>query len=149
MKNAMRDAFRASEEPVGVVLIGSDAPLLDDVQLNAAFDSLKTAQVVVAPSVDGGYALIGARSDADAALPTLFENIRWSRSDVFARTLDRIEDVKRADPSFRVGLLPVQFDVDTPDDLPIMHTQIRARELAEQPFPKHTAAFLNDYLRNQ
>ncbi len=89
-----------------VVLIGSDAPTLPRAHLHQALDELMAHDVVVGPSDDGGYYLIGARVNA----PELFADVRWSTGDVLATTLARLAGRSHA-------LLPPWHDVDSADDL--------------------------------
>lgn len=86
-----------------VLIIGSDAPLLDRARVLDAFDRLRSLPVVLGPADDGGYYLIGLSS----LIPDLFQDIPWSTSRVYVRTLEKIE---RQGLSF--ASLPVDFDVD-------------------------------------
>lgn len=101
-----------------VVLIGSDIPTLPLAHLQAAFSLLADAQndVVLGPSADGGYYLIGAR----AFHPELFENITWSTSAVLAETLAQ---ARRA--GLRVVHLPPWYDVDSAEDLAALAHELR------------------------
>src|SRR5213079_2481869 len=60
-------------------------------------------RVVIGPSEDGGYYLIGLK------LPhrNLFERIAWSTADVLAHTIERAADI-----NLPVELLPTWYDVD-------------------------------------
>ncbi|HEX6835952.1 MAG TPA: TIGR04282 family arsenosugar biosynthesis glycosyltransferase [Polyangia bacterium] len=89
-----------------VVLLGSDAPTLPRAYLHQALDELMAHDVVLGPSDDGGYYLIGARVDA----PDLFTNMRWSTGDVLKTTLGRLGARSHA-------LLPSWQDVDSAEDL--------------------------------
>jgi hypothetical protein len=89
-----------------VVIIGSDAPTLPRAHLHQALDELMAADVVIGPSEDGGYYLIGAR----VAVPELFSDVRWSTGEVLATTLARLGDRAHA-------LLPAWHDVDSAEDL--------------------------------
>lgn len=110
----MLDAFARSfgDAAERVVIIGSDLPTLPDNILNAAFDDLHEVDVVIGPSLDGGYYLIGLRALAWHAGQRLFGGVGWSGSDVFKTTMGHIE---RSGLSSRV--LPGWYDVDTIDDL--------------------------------
>lgn len=80
MLNALADARARGFERA--VIIGSDAPDLPLDFLHAAFALLHANDVVVGPSLDGGFVLIGvARAVPDA----IFDSIVWSRDDVCAR----------------------------------------------------------------
>ena len=66
-----------------------------------------THDVVVGPSDDDGYYLIGAR----VAVPELFTDVHWSTADVLATTLARLEGRRS------YSVLPKWHDVDSEDDL--------------------------------
>jgi hypothetical protein len=93
-----------------VVLIGGDIPTLPLTHLQEAFSLLADPRndVVLGPSADGGYYLIGAR----AFHPELFENITWSTSAVLAESLAQ---ARRA--GLRVVQVPAWYDVDSGKDL--------------------------------
>lgn len=80
MLNAMRVADEAGS---GSILIGSDCLDLDASDLRDAGEALASgAQVVLGPSGDGGYVLIGARR-VDAGL---FRDMPWSSPRVLQQT---------------------------------------------------------------
>ncbi|MDO8795315.1 MAG: TIGR04282 family arsenosugar biosynthesis glycosyltransferase [Vicinamibacterales bacterium] len=93
-----------------VLVIGSDLPALSPELLRAADAAMAAgkAEVVVGPSLDGGYVLIGA---CRTPWP-LLRGITWSRPDVLARTLEAAD---RA--GLRTVVLPATRDVDTLADL--------------------------------
>ncbi len=110
MKNAFDEVFGADTEKS--LIIGSDTPDLPCAFMDEAFLALRENDVVIGPSVDGGYYLIGFRKESFC--PALFEGISWSTSDVLNQTLSRC-----ADRNLRVHLLPRLRDIDTFDDLRI------------------------------
>jgi uncharacterized protein len=89
-----------------VVIIGSDAPSVPRAHLHQALDALIDHDVVVGPSEDGGYYLIGAR----LPVPELFADVRWSTPEVLPTTLARLAGRSHA-------LLPSWYDVDSVEDL--------------------------------
>jgi rSAM/selenodomain-associated transferase 1 len=91
-----------------VILIGSDSPTLPEPVIVEAFDSLNEHDVVLGPTDDGGYYLIGL----SRLVPRLFDDIDWSTPAVWSQTLDRLHSI---DQSHHV--LPPRYDVDTPADL--------------------------------
>lgn len=67
------------------VVVGSDVPEIDAHHVARAFARLRAADVVVGPSPDGGYWLIGARNPRrDRAA---FGRVRWSTPHALADTL--------------------------------------------------------------
>ncbi|MBI3030736.1 MAG: TIGR04282 family arsenosugar biosynthesis glycosyltransferase [Candidatus Rokubacteria bacterium] len=118
----------------GAVAIDSDTPTLPTEYLAEAVARLRRgdADLVLGPSEDGGYYLIGLR----APHPELFEGIRWSTPEVMPETLRRAEA-----KGLRVALLPTWYDVDTPADL----ARLRAALAGSQtPTPQHTRRFLTE-----
>lgn len=108
MKKAFLQAFSDGFDKV--VLIGSDIPDLPADYLELGFKALETNDVVLGPSSDGGYYLIGFSKEA--FLPDVFEGITWSSADVFEQTLNILKKHEQ-----RVYLLPQWHDVDTWADL--------------------------------
>lgn len=90
-----------------VVLIGTDCPGVDQRLVTEAFTALGTADVVLGPTLDGGYYLIGLREPQ----PGLFQDISWGSSVTLAQTRARARALKL---DFR--LLPPLRDVDTAQD---------------------------------
>ncbi len=83
----MYHAFKEfCEDHDKVVLIGSDCGELTAAGLREAFSALNDTQIVVGPSRDGGYYLIGMRQPSSK----LFEGIAWSTETVFSSTIRRI-----------------------------------------------------------
>ncbi len=92
------------------VLIGSDSPDLPVGKVNDAFDKLDSADLVLGPSTDGGYYLIGCKRQS--LLPSIFYDIRWSTANVFLETIKRI-----AESGLKFAQLPQWSDIDEFDDL--------------------------------
>lgn len=89
------------------VLIGSDCPVLEPSDLEAAFASLDAADLVLSPAEDGGYALIGA---SRPGLP-VFDGVAWGTDQVLPQTLARA-----AAAGLRIRQLRTLWDVDTLKD---------------------------------
>lgn len=106
MKNAFQNAFSNSYSKV--CLIGSDIMELNEDILTDAFELLEKSDLVIGPSLDGGYYLIGMKSPKE----NLFENISWSSSSVLEETIATAVDLKLA-----YSLLPVLNDIDVIDDI--------------------------------
>lgn len=96
------------------VLIGSDIPDISAGLLHQAFLCLLgRKEVVIGPSADGGYYLLGQRArQAAQLLPLLFDQMSWSSADLYSVTMDRLRQA-----GFDVATLPVLQDVDLPADL--------------------------------
>jgi len=91
-----------------VVLIGSDSPTLPREFVERAFDALAHHDVVLGPTTDGGYYLVGASRCVEA----LFQDVPWSTPDVWAHTVARLEAADIAYAELRTW-----YDVDAWDDL--------------------------------
>lgn len=114
-----------------IVIIGSDSPDLIPAQLNIPFDSLDRHDLVVAPTIDGGFYLIGA----SVPLPTsIFDEIVWSTADVYARLLKNLQE----QPDLVWHRHSKWFDVDEGSDL----ESLRERLLQAPHRSPNTYAFL-------
>lgn len=124
-----RLATTALESVPRVVLLGSDAPTLPVAHVTAALHALARARVVVGPSVDGGYNLLGVR----APLPDLlFTRIPWSTDRVLARTLARLA-LAHVTPV----VLPCWYDIDTAADVAYLARHVTTlATLGETPCPR-------------
>jgi rSAM/selenodomain-associated transferase 1 len=127
-----------------VLVIGSDSPTLQLEHLEAAAAALDTSEVVLGPSFDGGYYLIGVRSEwyldhlsGDATHP-IFRDVDWSTTDVLGQTLRRCHQISRL-----CDLTAFWYDVDTIDDLNFLKTHLldHLRKTGRDVAP-HTARLL-------
>jgi rSAM/selenodomain-associated transferase 1 len=130
---AMRAAFDLGYD--GAVIIGTDCPFVTRPDIESAFESLKAADLVLGPSEDGGYYLIGARK----AYPPLFEGIEWGGPRVLEDTLKKAE---AAHVSTR--LLEPHLDVDRYDDLRTVYSLLKAEAAAGWPGPVVARATFDD-----
>lgn len=105
MLAALEDGLSRYER---VILVGSDCPGLDPDYLRAAATALENRDLVLGPSDDGGYVLIGCRR----VHPGVFAGVAWGGDQVLEQTLQRLQSL-----NLSVGLLPERYDVDTPSDL--------------------------------
>ncbi|HEV8342116.1 MAG TPA: TIGR04282 family arsenosugar biosynthesis glycosyltransferase [Candidatus Binatia bacterium] len=118
-----------------VMAIDSDTPTLPLAYLERAFSLLSEPEidVVLGPSEDGGYYLIGLRrlhSD-------LFEKMRWSTAHVFSVTMRRAQA-----KGLKVACLPTWYDVDTPEDLKRLRESLHSYSGHEA---EHTKQFLMEW----
>ncbi|MFN0085747.1 MAG: TIGR04282 family arsenosugar biosynthesis glycosyltransferase [Blastocatellia bacterium] len=115
LRNCFTDLFGMGFD--SVIVLGADSPTLPGELIYDAFDCLeKDEDIVLGPTADGGYYLIGMR----ALHPPLFENIPWSTGGVFAATTQRA-----AAAGLHVIELPEWYDVDTPEDLERLKQELR------------------------
>ena len=97
------------------VVMDSDSPTLPAAYLRQAFDELAGADVVLGPTRDGGYYLIGLKSPQ----PRLLREVRMSTPRVLADTLALVEA-----SGLSVVLLPTWYDVDTVEELHQLESEI-------------------------
>ena len=132
-----RVATAALTAASSVVLVGSDVPTLPVGHVTAALRELaprragerrRRRRVVLGPSFDGGYYLLGLRPP----LPDIFRRMPWGSDRVLARTLARLRRA-RVVPA----VLPGWYDVDTPTDVGLLarHLDVLAM-LGEEPCPR-------------
>jgi rSAM/selenodomain-associated transferase 1 len=124
---------RLLKEHPAALAMDSDSPTLPMAYVTeaVAIVTADEADVVVGPSDDGGYYLIGLR----APRPELFVDVPWSTADVLGVTLARARGL-----GLRVRLLPAWFDVDTEADL----RRLREELALSGRGPARTAAFVRE-----
>ncbi|MEM9548147.1 MAG: TIGR04282 family arsenosugar biosynthesis glycosyltransferase [Bacteroidota bacterium] len=106
--NRITSAFQAVFESCEqVVIIGSDCPQLTAGHIQDAFQVLESNDVVMGPSHDGGYYLLGIKE----YYPALFQEISWSTDKVFEETLQVAKQ-----KNLKVGRLEVLTDIDYAED---------------------------------
>lgn len=113
--------------------INSDGPTLPASYLRQAINRLDAADIVLGPSEDGGYYLIGLKQPQ----PGLFQDIEWSSERVTAQTLSRAEAL-----GLRVALLPPWYDVDTAADLTRLQAELATLPAGALP---HTRRFFSQH----
>ncbi len=104
-----------------VVVIGSDCPLIDASLIDEAFRQLDDCPVVIGPSADGGYYLIGMRENK----PWLFDGISWSTDRVLEQTIGNLEARQ-----IRFRMLSEMNDIDHWDDLKTLLDELRSRPVS-------------------
>lgn len=124
------------------LLMGSDLPLVDAGVLRGALAAFgpdgaggSAADVLLCPSDDGGYWLVGLREP----FPELFAGKRYGTGGVLDEALAACRAFGR-----RAVLGPVARDVDTPDDLAWLAGRVAAGDPRVGP---RTAAWVRGYIR--
>lgn len=130
LSRGVADAFRRGAAKV--IAIGSDTPWMGARRIRLALAWLDRADVVLGPSADGGYYLVGARR----FVPEIFRGIAWGSSAVLNSTRLALD---LAGASYR--LLDRDFDLDRPADLDRAYRLLR-REPWRAP---HLAAWLETH----
>jgi rSAM/selenodomain-associated transferase 1 len=115
-----------------VIAFNSDSPHLPRSVLERAFETLAAQEVVVGPTYDGGYYLVGAK----AFHPTLFTDDGLGTSSALERLLARARFLELG-----VGFTDPFYDIDVIDDLIRLAAEL---QLAPARAPR-TAVWLNQW----
>jgi len=99
------------------VVMDSDSPTLPHAYLSQAFERLNEVDVVIGPTRDGGYYLIGMNQPQ----PHLLRQVQMSTPHVLIDTLALAKAT-----GLTVSLLPTWYDVDTITDLRQLDSEIAA-----------------------
>lgn len=100
-----------------VVLLDGDSPTLPAHHVRSALDQLTDDAVVVGPTLDGGYYLIGSCRPR----PALFDWKQLDSATICQQTVTRAEAF-----GARVVQLPPWYDVDTAEDLERLVQELRS-----------------------
>lgn len=95
-----------------LIVIGGDCPTVSEARIEQAFTALEQSPVVIGPSGDGGYYLLGLQGPWHNPLRGLFEEMPWGTEQVMARTRT-VLDTLNIEPE----ILDPDRDVDTRADL--------------------------------
>jgi rSAM/selenodomain-associated transferase 1 len=125
-------AHFAEDHPRRIIAFNSDSPHLPRSVLEDAFETLAANDVVVGPTHDGGYYLIGAK----ASHPTLFAGDGMGTSSALERLLSRARVLELS-----IGFADPFYDIDVADDLTRLAEELR---LAPSRAPR-TAAWLKEW----
>lgn len=125
-------AHFAEDHQRRTIAFNSDSPHLPRSVLEDAFETLAAHDVVVGPTNDGGYYLVGAK----ASHPTLFANDEMGTSSALERLLSRAHVLELS-----IGFVDPFYDVDVADDLSRLAEELR---LAPARAPR-TARWLKEW----
>lgn len=134
MANVSADLFENGAEKV--LIIGSDSPQLEPSIYRAALELLNERQVVLGPTFDGGYYLVGMKKPC----PEIFNGIKWGTSTVYKETSDILN-------SNNIGWqeLELSYDIDSPEDLEQLYFEIDTLRLTgEENICYHTEKCLKN-----
>ncbi len=91
-----------------VLIIGTDVPDIELSLIEDALYFLDTNDVVIGPSMDGGYYLLGMKK----LYKDLLKKIPWSTNFVFEETVNKIKSKK-----LKYKVMTKLYDIDTEEDL--------------------------------
>jgi len=125
-------AHFAEDHSRHTIAFNSDSPHLPSSVLENAFEKLTAHDLVVGPTHDGGYYLVGAK----ASHPTLFARDGMGTRSALESLLSHARILELS-----VGLAEPFYDVDVADDLTRLAAELRLSP-ARAP---HTAAWLKEW----
>ncbi|HYF84627.1 MAG TPA: TIGR04282 family arsenosugar biosynthesis glycosyltransferase [Clostridia bacterium] len=130
--NRMHQAIKEclSEGYDKCLLIGTDIPTVSEEMLNTALKLLDDNEIVIGPTLDGGYYLIGMTK----AYNEVFDNTFYGVKSVFENTLQHIRTL-----GVSYSLIKEWYDIDTFKDLQFM---IDMNEIKFSQIPNYTRMFL-------
>ena len=117
-----------------IVAFNSDSPHLSSSVLESAFEALTRHDVVVGPTHDGGYYLVGAK----AAHPALFQGDGMGTNSALEALLERARGLRLS-----VGFTDLFYDIDVKSDLTRLAEEL---SLAPAKAPR-TALWLKQWAR--
>jgi uncharacterized protein len=117
-----------------VIAFNSDSPHLPASVLENAFDMLEACDLVVGPTYDGGYYLVGAK----ASHPALFEDDGMGTTNALDALSARIRKLQLS-----VGFTEHCYDIDVASDLNQLASELQCAP-AKAP---RTAAWLQEWTR--
>ncbi|MDG5498699.1 TIGR04282 family arsenosugar biosynthesis glycosyltransferase [Marinobacter sp. BGYM27] len=104
MRRAIEESLASARE---VMIVGSDCPSVDPAHIQTAFGLLANVDVVLGPSDDGGFVLIGARRP----LPQTLADVAWGTPMALEQTVEKLKTA-----GYSVALAEPRWDVDEPED---------------------------------
>lgn len=132
MKHAIGSVLRLGFEKV--ILMGSDIPHIHPETLNNAFDNLEQKDIVIHPTFDGGYYLIGMKREYES----IWQIERYGTNTVI---YDTLQHMKNEHLSTAVGQM--YYDVDDKEDLCKLYSDMKKGAVCNCPL---TQDYLNQEL---
>jgi len=129
----IHDVFRfaSKNKDAKIVIIGSDSPALPPRYIKQAFNKLTRSDLVLGPTHDGGYYLIGLKKPCSG----LFRGVKWSTCKTMENTITNARRLNK-----KVSLLPESYDVDEPESFSYLERDLRKRS-------KKTALWTRRFLK--
>lgn len=131
-ENHQKENHQKDAQQRRTIAFNSDSPHLPRSVLEHAFETLAAHDVVVGPTHDGGYYLVGAK----ASHPTLFAGDGMGTNSALERLLSRAQTLELS-----VGFADPFYDIDVADDLTRLAEELR---LAPARAPR-TAQWLKEW----
>lgn len=115
------------------VIIGTDSPTLPRGTIEKAFKTLDRKDMVLGPSFDGGYYLIGMKNPCRK----IFNGIRWSSSAVLRKTINNAKATCK-----ETALIDEWYDIDDRKGLDRLRRCLSVTTCRK--FAKNTKKFLKE-----
>lgn len=132
MRNAFDYVFKLGYEKV--VLVGCDIPHIQEFTYNNAFEKLEESDLVICPTYDGGYCLIGMKTIYEK----LFVNdVKWGNQSVVERTYNMANEI-----GLELSLLEKYRDLDEYSDLISLQKEYSDIKNDKRNIPRHTLEYL-------
>lgn len=133
MQNAVSDALDLGYSKA--VLIGTDIPEIDAETVDTAFETLDDCDVVIGPTEDGGYYLIGMKE----VRPEAFNVKLYGTGSVLSETVTSMHAA-----GIRIGFADTYSDIDVPEDIAGFRSRMREDPRIRR---SHTGRFIAENAR--
>jgi glycosyltransferase A (GT-A) superfamily protein (DUF2064 family) len=132
ISSAFRRSFKMGYERV--IIVGTNCPSLNKTIIRVGFLLLKKNHVVIGPSFNGRYYLLGMSRH----FPRAFKGIDWRCQDVYVRLKSNLENIRA-----KVQELELSYEVNTLDELSQLINDIECwRRVGDDKTAFHTEKFL-------
>lgn len=111
------------------VIVGSDSPTLPPLFIEEAFNKLDKFDIVIGPTNDGGYYLVGLK---DPCIE-LFRDVVWSSDTVLDTTVSNAQRLGKS-----IDILNSWYDIDTIDDFESLRQNVLK-------YDNDTASYTRDF----
>jgi uncharacterized protein len=119
-----------------ILAVGSDHPALSRRSLRFLFEQVARGEdAALIPAGDGGYCAIALSSAVEPA--AVFRDVPWSTPATLAATLDLMRG-----SGLSVALAEPAYDVDRPEDVERLRSDLARRDPSEEDYPRATSAAL-------
>lgn len=112
------------------ILIGTDIPFLKEDDLRKAFKILRKKDIVLGPTVDKGYYLVGMKNP----IKEVFENVQYGYGNVLDDTIASINN-----SNLTYDLTNENVDIDEKEDLFYFYNEIKKENVSKD---MHTSKFI-------
>lgn len=119
-----------------VVLVGCDIPQIQQSTYENAYKNLERVDMVISPTDDGGYCLIGLKKNYE---PLFINDVSWGEESVIDSTLKTAKEI-----GLKVSVLDQYRDIDNYEDLLSLQDVYRYSDRFYDNIPLNTLMFINE-----